>query len=90
MTAGSYQFRAEALAGVRVPTLFLLGGQSPPALQEATRTAASALADSEVAVMPGQGHVAMSTGPAILLDRVIPFLEGRSQQSRSGSVLPHG
>jgi pimeloyl-ACP methyl ester carboxylesterase len=77
ITASSYQIPAEALASVRAPTMFVLGGQSPAALQEATRSTARALEGSEIAVMPGQGHLAMSTGPGSLLDRVIPFLEGR-------------
>jgi pimeloyl-ACP methyl ester carboxylesterase len=72
----TYQFRAEEFATVRVPTLLLLGGRSPAYMQEATRAAAAALTNSEIAVLPGQGHAAMSTGPRIFLDKVIPFLAG--------------
>lgn len=77
MTASSYQFRAEEFASVRVPTLFVLGGRSPVAMQEATRTAAGALPGSQIAILPGQGHVAMATGPEAFLDAVVPFLEAR-------------
>jgi pimeloyl-ACP methyl ester carboxylesterase len=74
--AGAYQFRAERFATVRVPTLFLLGARSPVSLQESTRLAAAAIAGSEIAILPGQGHTAMSTGPRVMLDAIVPFLEG--------------
>jgi pimeloyl-ACP methyl ester carboxylesterase len=76
MTAYGYQFRAEAFAGVHVPTLFLIGSRSPVYLQEATRMASAAVAGSQVVSLPGQGHAAMATAPDLFLDKVVGFLEG--------------
>lgn len=73
--AYEYQFRAETLAEVRVPTLFLVGGRSPVYLQEATRMASAAVPGSTIASLPGQAHAAMSTAPAMFLEKVIGFFE---------------
>jgi pimeloyl-ACP methyl ester carboxylesterase len=74
-TAYDYQFRAERLAEVRVPTLFLIGGRSPVFLQEATRMASTAVAGSRIVPLSGQGHSAMSTAPGMFLEKVIGFFE---------------
>lgn len=79
MTAYGYQFRAEAFSGVHVPTLFLIGGRSPVYLQESTRMASAAVAGSQVASLPGQGHAAMATAPDLFLAKVIGFLDGSDQ-----------
>jgi pimeloyl-ACP methyl ester carboxylesterase len=76
-TAYAYRFRAQALADVRVPTLFLIGGRSPVFLQEATRMASAAVAGSRIIPLPGQGHSAMSTAPALFLEKVIGFFDAR-------------
>jgi pimeloyl-ACP methyl ester carboxylesterase len=57
-------------------------------MQEGARMAAAALPGSEIALLPGQGHAAMSTGPRIFLDAVIPFLDGRSRFDRPFLVRP--
>ena len=71
----SYRFHAEAFAHVRAPTLFLVGSHSPAYMHTATATASAALAGSRVESLRGQGHAAMSIGPRIFLERVLPFLE---------------
>jgi pimeloyl-ACP methyl ester carboxylesterase len=75
-TAGAYRFFAERFTTVKVPTLFLLGGRSPVALQEATRAAAAAIAGSQIAILPAHGHTAMSTGPSAFVDAIVRFIEG--------------
>ena len=72
--ASTYRFRAEGFAGVRVPTLFIVGSLSPAYMHEATTMASAALAGSQVESLRGQGHAAMSTGPRIFLEKVLPFL----------------
>jgi pimeloyl-ACP methyl ester carboxylesterase len=72
--ATTYQFRAEGFTGVRVPALFIVGSQSPAYMHEATAMASAALVGSRVESLRGQGHAAMSTGPRVFLDKVLPFL----------------
>jgi pimeloyl-ACP methyl ester carboxylesterase len=70
-----YEFEAERFWGLAVPTLLLVGGDSPPSLTKPAERLAAALPNSRVAVMPGQGHVAMSTAPELFLREVLGFLD---------------
>jgi pimeloyl-ACP methyl ester carboxylesterase len=72
--ANTYRFRTESFAHVQVPALFLVGSRSPTYTHEATAMASAALAGSRVESLRGQGHAAMSTGPRIFLEKVLPFL----------------
>jgi pimeloyl-ACP methyl ester carboxylesterase len=72
--AGCHRFRPEAFAAVRVPTLFLCGNRSPVYLQASTRMAAAAVTGSRVEALAGHAHGAMSTGPKVFLERLLPFL----------------
>ena len=84
--ANTYRFRAEGFAHVHVPTLFLVGSRSPAFLHEATTMASAALVGSQVESLRGQGHAAMSTGPRILLGKVLPFLVGgEDAEGREGA-----
>jgi pimeloyl-ACP methyl ester carboxylesterase len=74
--ASTYRLHAKDLAHVRVPTLFLVGSLSPGYLHAATAMASAAMQGSRVETLRGQGHVAMSTGPRIFLEKVLPFLLG--------------
>ena len=69
-----YRFRPERFSGFAIPTLLLVGGESPPVFREATDMLAATLPDSRVAVMPGQRHVAMDTAPELFLAEVGKFL----------------
>jgi pimeloyl-ACP methyl ester carboxylesterase len=69
-----YRFEPERFRGVDVPTLFLLGGASPPHMHRATHAAAEALPNAQVVVLPGQGHVAMDSAPDLFLHEVFRFL----------------
>lgn len=79
-TANHYRFQSEAFANLRVPALFLMGTRSPLYLQVATRMASDAIAGSKVEVFHGHGHAAMSTGPQLFLERVLPFLLERADK----------
>ena len=78
----SYRFDAARFATHRTPTLLLLGGDSPAVFRDAVTKVNDALADSRIAVMPGQQHVAMDLAPELFLDNVRDFLvepSGRGQ-----------
>ena len=49
-----YELRPEDFRGVKVPTLLLLGGASPPFFRAALDKVATALADTRLVVLPGQ------------------------------------
>jgi pimeloyl-ACP methyl ester carboxylesterase len=57
-----------------VPTLLLVGGDSPTFLVEPSRRLNEELARSRLITMPGQQHVAMTTAPGVFLDAVLDFL----------------
>ena len=61
-------------ATLSVPTLLLVGGDSPPFLVEPSRRLHEEIARSELIIMRGQQHVAMTTAPGMFLDAVIDFL----------------
>jgi pimeloyl-ACP methyl ester carboxylesterase len=60
---------------LRIPTLLLLGGDSPPFLVEATRRLQETIPGVLCVVMPGQQHVGMDTAPDQFLEHVIAFLD---------------
>ena len=72
--ASTYQFNVGAFAHVQVPTLFLVGSRSPSYMHAATALASSAVAGCQVESLDRQGHAAMSTGPRVFLEKVLPFL----------------
>jgi len=75
--AATYRFIPENFANVRVPMLFLHGDRSPSYMQASTTTASAAITSSRLAVLPGQGHAAMSFAPKLFLDEVLPFLTAK-------------
>jgi pimeloyl-ACP methyl ester carboxylesterase len=62
---------------VRVPTLFLLGGDSAEPFRAAAEAVQAALPDCRTAVMPGQRHAAMDTATELFNSEVLSFLEPR-------------
>lgn len=63
--------RFEAL---KAPTLFLLGGESPPRFRTAVSLMAEMISDNRVEILPGQQHNAMDTAPGLFAETVINFL----------------
>ena len=61
-------------SGIGVPTLCLVGEESPAYLHETTRGIADAVPDSRVEALAGAGHLATLTDPAQLADAVGDFL----------------
>jgi pimeloyl-ACP methyl ester carboxylesterase len=70
-----YHFEPERFASLNVPTLVLLGEQSPDWRQEAMRTLDGALPNSELRILAGQGHLATHTAPELLADEILRFLD---------------
>jgi pimeloyl-ACP methyl ester carboxylesterase len=58
----------------RAPTLFLVGGDSPPRYRTTAEALSAVLPLSRIATLPNQGHVAISTAPQLFADEVIDFL----------------
>jgi pimeloyl-ACP methyl ester carboxylesterase len=70
----AYRFEPGKYAELSVPTLLLLGGDSPPFLRRGTEAVDAALPNGTVVVLPGQQHIAMDTAPDLFMDAVLPFL----------------
>lgn len=72
--AEAYAFEAERFDALGMPTLLLGGDESPTFLQEGNRAVAEVFPNSRLAVMSGQGHEAVETGPDLLVSEVVRFL----------------
>jgi pimeloyl-ACP methyl ester carboxylesterase len=69
-----YRLRPERFGSLTVPTLLLLGSDSPPGEAESTAVLAAALPGARVVTLEGQGHVAMLTAPGMFAAEVLSFL----------------
>lgn len=65
---------AEEADAVRVPTLVLLGGDSPAEVQASARSLVAALPDATLQVIEGQQHVADQFVPELFAELVLDFL----------------
>lgn len=70
----TYSFAPARYANLQVPTLLLLGGDSPSIFREAIKALDAALPESSVAVLPGQQHIAMDTDPDLFVREVLTFM----------------
>lgn len=69
-----YHFQPERFSALKAPTLLLLGGDSPPHMRASIEALHQILPNSQLVVMPGQQHNAISTAPAVFADEVLRFL----------------
>jgi pimeloyl-ACP methyl ester carboxylesterase len=69
-----YAFRTEKFRAMKVPTLLLLGSESPAYFKAIVDLVHKALSASQVALLAGQRHAAMDTGKEIFLKPVLEFL----------------
>ena len=69
-----HQFMPERFQGLAVPTLLLLGGESPPFFTKAIDDVHKAIRNSRVAVLQGQQHTAMDTAPELFVGEVLKVL----------------
>ncbi len=74
MDEDNYQFDPARFAALAIPTLLLCGENSPKILHAASGEIASALPHARIAVLKGQGHVAMTTAPDIFVNEIVRFL----------------
>jgi pimeloyl-ACP methyl ester carboxylesterase len=70
----AYHFDPARFAGLGLPTLLMGGAASPPDLVAYTAALADALPTAHVATMAGEGHIAMTTAPALFADELLAFL----------------
>jgi pimeloyl-ACP methyl ester carboxylesterase len=61
------------LSRFTVPTLVVVGGESPASEHAHARTLASELPSAHVSVLPGEGHVAPVTAPQLLAREISQF-----------------
>jgi len=81
-TVRRYAFDPARVAAVAVPTLLLLGDQSPSFFRAAIEALHAALPRSALGVLPGQHHNALETAPDLLAETVYRFL--RDQRDGAG------
>ena len=70
-----YRFDPERFAQLTIPTLVLLGEESPGWRHEAMRALHSALPHSELRILADQGHLATHTAPELLAGEIISVLD---------------
>jgi pimeloyl-ACP methyl ester carboxylesterase len=71
-----YRWEPDRFRELDVPTLFLLGGDSPEPFRLAGKAVAEALPDCEVVELPGQRHAAMDTATELFVRELLAFLDG--------------
>ena len=69
-----YRFDAGRFAGMKVPTLLMVGGDSPALYRESVQMIDEALPESRITRLPGQQHVAMDTAPDLFARELLAFL----------------
>jgi pimeloyl-ACP methyl ester carboxylesterase len=69
-----YRFNPARYCAVVIPTLLLVGGDSPAWANRATQALQGAVPNSKVIVLPGQQHIAMDTAPDLFVQEVMTFL----------------
>ncbi len=72
--AETYRYYAERFREMRVPTMLLTGGDSPPLFSEGVKVLDRTLRNSHIVVMPGQQHIADVTAPDLFIREVLSFL----------------
>jgi pimeloyl-ACP methyl ester carboxylesterase len=70
----AYRFEPERFKNLHIPTLLLLGGDSPTFFKAAIEAANAALPNSRIVVLPGQQHIAIDTAPDMFVHEVLAFL----------------
>jgi pimeloyl-ACP methyl ester carboxylesterase len=74
LAVGSYRFDAGRFGGTEIPTLLMLGGDSPTYYRESIEQINAVLPNSRVTVLPGQQHVPMDTAPELFVREILGFL----------------
>ena len=69
----AYRLPLDRLRHLSIPVLLLLGGDSPPFFGKARHVLEEGLPNIRTVVMPGQQHMAMDTGPDLVVKAVLNF-----------------
>jgi pimeloyl-ACP methyl ester carboxylesterase len=70
-----YQYKPERFKDLKVPTLILLGGDSPRVFKASVEAEHQALPNSRIVVLPGQQHNAIDNAPDLFTREVLAFLD---------------
>jgi len=81
--ASQYQFKPENFRNWKVPTLILLGADSPPQYRATVEALRTALPGRRVEVLPGQQHLGMTAAPALLSRAILDFLTAVTLPARN-------
>jgi pimeloyl-ACP methyl ester carboxylesterase len=73
-TEPTIQLAVAELASIRAPVLLVIGGQNESALRPGADELCSIMSDAQVAILPGQGHMAFDTAPDLLASTITAFL----------------
>jgi pimeloyl-ACP methyl ester carboxylesterase len=73
--AGRFEVSAQDLAGWKTPTTMLLGGQSPDYMREGTQFVCGAMPNCKVAMLDGQGHMAIQIAPALFVSKLLEAID---------------
>lgn len=80
-----YIFDFRRFCTFRIPTLILLGGESPPRRHLVAETLHRSLPDSQFAILQGQQHSAMRTAPDLFVHEVVKFLNIHGSDALDGT-----
>jgi pimeloyl-ACP methyl ester carboxylesterase len=69
----SYRLPADQVSKLSIPVLLLLGGDSPPLAARVNAMLQKTLPNARTVTMPGQQHIAMDTGPDLLVGAILGF-----------------
>lgn len=81
-----YIFDSGRFRTFRVPTLILLGGESPQRRHLVAETLHRSLPDSQLVILQGQQHSATRTAPGLFVHEVIKFLNINGSDAPDGAV----
>lgn len=70
-----YVFRPSRFSAMRVPTLLLVGADSPARELRNASGVAAGLPDAQIRLLPSQQHTAMYVAPELFVREVVDFLE---------------
>ena len=73
-----YRFDPTDFTAINTPIRLLLGTDSRPFLQDATKAVLEALPSSSLEYLEGQQHNAMNTAPSMFVDAVLRFLSAEA------------
>lgn len=85
-TEAQAAFDPEQAAGITVPTLLLVGGDSPDHLKAGYEPMAAALPDVRISVLSGQQHAAHQLIPDVFAEHVFAFLHDRPYRDPAAPV----